>query len=783
MRVVITEKPSVARDLARVLGARGKADGYIEGDGLRITWCFGHLAELVDPAHYDPEWRAWRAESLPMLPEAFALQLREDAKQQFGVIKRLLRSKETDDVVNACDAGREGELIFRYVYELAEARKPVRRLWVSSMTDAALRQAWGRLEPGERFDALGDAARSRSEADWLVGLNATRAMTVLARPPGRRGPVLSVGRVQTPTLAMIVRRDEEIATFVPEDFWQVRAEFSPGPFTGTWFQAGGLDGQTEDAEDDDKKGPSAVTRLPTAALAAAVAAATRGRPARIEHAEKRRKVEKPPLLYDLTALQRRANQRYGMSAARTLAVAQALYEKHKLITYPRTDARFLTPDQIPELRGIVEAVGGLAVYAPHAERVLAGGAIQPGKRVVDASEVGDHHAILPEARTPRPQTLDADEKRIYDLVARRLLAVLSADASFDLTSLVVAVDPDPGVDLPEAVRAPLTYRARGRVCVEAGWQLVDPPKQRKDVDLPMFDEGDAVETGEVTVRQDQTRPPAPHNDASILKAMETAGRDLDDAALKRAMRQSGLGTPATRAAILDTLVRREFVERQGKALLSTERGRALVAAVPVEELKSAELTGRWEARLSAIADGKETRAAFMAAVRDRTGEVVRAILAAEPPQVAWEEDDREILGDCPICGTPVREGRGAYSCEKGRDCDFVVFKKIAKRPIAKGTVKQLLKDGRTPVLKRFKSKKGADFEAALVLKDGKAVFDFPPREDAPRGGGVPSDADRAPDPVGLPCPRCGEGRVIRGRAAWGCSRWKAGCDWRRPLPG
>lgn len=801
MQIVITEKPSVARDLAKVLGVRGRSRGYLEGDGIRITWCFGHMAELVDPASYDPAWRRWEPGMLPILPQRFEIQVRDGAKEQFGVMKRLLRDKSTTEVINACDAGREGELIFRYVVQLAKCRAPVRRLWVSSMTDQALRDAWARLEDGSRYDALADAARCRAEADWLIGLNATRAMTCLARQSGG-GQLLSVGRVQTPTLAMIVRRDDAIASFKPEAYWQVQARFAvegggtagerTAHFDAMWFQPGGLDGATSDKGSDDARdkvgdGPSPVTRLPTAEAAAAVARVAAGRTGVVTAAEFKRKVERPPLLYDLTSLQRRANQRHGFSADRTLQVAQALYEKHKLLTYPRTDARHLTPDQVSQLRAVVQAVGDVGPYASFAAAILAAGPIQPGRRVVDAGEVGDHHAIIPTPNRATRARLSPDEKRLYDLVARRFLAALSPDALFDTARLVVAVRPAASVELPPGVRAPLMWRAQGRICAEAGWQAVDPPRRKKDLLLPELAEGDAAVAEQTTVKSGQTRPPSPHNDASILKAMETAGRELDDAALKRAMRQSGLGTPATRASILNTLVRRQYIAREGKHLRATERGRALVLAVPVQELKSAALTGRWEARLARIAEGAEARAAFMADVRTRTDEVVSAILAAEPPPPETLEDDRPSVGTCPVCGSPVREGRGAWSCEKGRACSFVIFKTFARRKISKRSAMQLLEDGRTPVLKNFRSKKGKVFEAALKLDDtGRMAFDFPeqsPRRSpsAARAPTAPADPATVSDPVGMVCPACQEGRIIRGRTAWGCSRWRAGCGWRRAL--
>ncbi len=788
MRVVITEKPSVARDLAKVLGIRGKSQGYLHGEGLVIAWCFGHMAELVGPAHYNPEWKRWDPERLPMLVEEFQIQVRSGAAEQVGILKKLLADKRVESVVNGCDAGREGELIFRYVMQLSGCKAPVQRLWVSSMTERAINAAWAKLRPGHEYDSLADAARSRAEADWLVGLNATRAMTCLARKGGG-GQLLSVGRVQTPTLAMIIARDAQIADFVPEDYWQVKGkiqglgDLAEGEeqvlFPATWFQKGGLDGQAKEEDPDSREdksskpsGASGDTRLPSLQAAEAVVQAVAQQPGEITESTRSRKTERPPLLYDLTALQRRANQRYSMSAAKTLEIAQALYERHKLITYPRSDARFLTPDQLEELPGIVQAVGQLAPYAPHAQAILGRGPINPGKRVINAEEVGDHHAILPTDRVPNSHSLNPEEKRIYDLVARRFLAVLSENALFDVAKLVLQITPKEGVELPDGVRAPLSFRARGRMCVQAGWQAVDPPKKRADTELPLLNDGDGVLCAEVEHKAGQTKPPAHHNDASILKGMEGAGKDLDDAAAKRAMRQSGLGTPATRANILGTLERRGFVERKGKFLLGTDRGRALIAAVPIEELKSAELTGRWEARLSKVADGKETRERFMADVRIRTGEVVKAILDAEPPPPEIVEDDRPVIGECPICQSPVREGKGAFSCAKGRACTFVIFKTVAKRPVSLRSAKQLLTKGKTPVMKNFKSKKGKSFEAALKLDEtGRVTFDFPPRERP--------DPTTAKDPVGMMCPNCGMGRIMRGRTGWGCDRWQQGCGWRR----
>jgi len=780
LRLVVTEKPSVARDLARALGVRGQRDGWIEGDGLRITWCRGHLLELAPPEHYDGAWKAWRAETLPMVPERFDLTVREGAKEQWAIVSRLMRDPDVSEVINACDAGREGELIFRYAYDHAGCRHPVRRLWTSSLTDEALRTAWSRLEAGERYDPLADAARCRSEADWLVGMNATRSLTVANRAQGG-GALLSVGRVQTPTLAMVVARDREIEAFVPETFWKVEAalQAEAGAWTGRFTREPRSDEPRRKRKDDEDATPA--ERLASAADAEQVAEALRDRQGTVTVATRKEVRDRPPLLYDLTSLQRRANQRYGLSAQRTLEVAQRLYERHKLLTYPRTDSRYLTPDVAAELPDVLRGVGRLDAYGPMVDAVLSRG-VQPGGRVVDADEVGDHHAILPTGRTPDPSRLDADEKRVYDLVVRRLLAALSPDAVFATAVVVVAVDPPDRAPLPEDVSPPLHLQAKGRVCLDPGWQAVDPPKRRRDKELPVVEVGDVVAVGEVDTPEGQTRPPQPYNDASILKAMETAGRSLDEAALRRALRGSGLGTPATRAAILQTLLNRRYLRRDGKAIRATEAGCALIDALPEQTLRDAGLTARWETRLARMADGAEDRPAFMRDVVTHLGELVRAIGEAELPHVVKgpEREQGKPLGTCPACGTPVRARGPVFTCDTGRSCPFVVFGTMSGRKISARMVKTLLDKGRTDIVKGFRSRRTKkDFEAGLMVRDDHTVgLYFADREPTATPSHTTGPDPSPRDPVGMPCPACGTGRLVAGRAAWGCSRWREGCDWR-----
>jgi DNA topoisomerase-3 len=773
--LIVAEKPSVARDLGRVLGATQRGPGCLEGNGLRITWCIGHMVELVQPAEYTPDWKRWQFETLPMIPDTFKLNVRKGVKDHWKDLKRALSDKTITKVVNACDAGREGELIFRYVYEATNCKAPIERLWISSMTDKAIQTGWANLKDGAAYEPLADAARCRSEADWIVGLNATRAMTCLARKAGGE-QLLSVGRVQTPTLAMIVKRDQAIGEFEAQDFWTVDATFglqtdheaNPITWSARWFRR--------------QSGLQNPDRLADLATATAIADAVRDQAGTISTLNQRDKAEAPPLLYDLTSLQQRANQRYGLAAKETLDIAQALYERHKLLTYPRTDARHLTPDQVEGLHDVLRGIATVPPYAPFVEEIQAQ-ELRISKRIVNAEEVGDHHAILPTGRSPMQANLNPNEKRVFDLVARRLLAALSPEAIFALTDCVVEVPPiatEGDGRLPEDIPTPLTFRSKGRICKQIGWQAVDPPgKKRKDKELPLLTQGDATITQESSTKKGQTQPPKHHNDATILRAMETAGANLEDADLKRAMRSAGLGTPATRAAILQTLIDRRFIRRQGKDLCATDRGTALIAAVPVDELKSAQLTGRWEARLSQIAEGKESRAEFMAAVGESIGQIIAAIEQAEPPPPERRPiPDGPELGKCPVCGDPVREDNRVYTCEKGRACSFVIFKSLAKRNVSKRMVKTLLAGEQTDTLKGFKSKKGKDFSAALRLdEEGKVKFVFedrtpsPPREAAP--------IVNSSSPVGESCPDCKDGRIIAGRTAFGCDRWREGCGYRR----
>ena len=773
VRLIVAEKPSVARDLARLLGVRGRAEGHLTGPDTWVTWCVGHLVELCEPHEHDPAWKKWSAEQLPMLPEAFQLRPVKSSAKQWKVVSRLLRSRDVTEVVNACDAGREGELIFRLAYDLAGCSKPVRRLWLSSLTDEAVRRGMGSLRPGQAYDALGDAARCRSEADWLVGMNATRAMTLLGRRGGGSA-LLSVGRVQTPTLAMLCQREDAIDAFISEPFWQVRARFE--------VEGGVYEAQWHEGKQD---------RLGSPEEAEQIASDVRGETGRVAELEQKEVRERPPLLYDLTQLQRTANRRFGMSASATLDAAQSLYERHKLITYPRTDSSHLPSDMVTGLEGILRGIED-GPYAPHCRTLLERGPLRITRRIVDDAEVTDHHAIIPTGKRPSADKLSQAEQRVLDLVVRRFIAVFYPDAVFATTRI-------------ETLVAGHLFAARGKVPIEPGWHAVEPPpaprppkdgSPREDVALPRVREGEPARVGDVGVHRGETRPPPRFTEATLLGAMERAGRELEEEELRRAMKESGLGTPATRAAIIETLLQRDFVRRDGKSLVPTEGGRALIAAIPVEDLKIAALTGAWEAKLAAVAAGRMGRSAFMGEVRGFTSNIVARILGAAPPTAVGAKDG-EVLGACPVCGTPVREAYRTYSCERGKSCTFVIYKEIARRKVSPALVKVLLGRGVTIALRGFRSKAGKPFTAALALDaEGKVELRFDqdgktgsrekkaPKTSraAPEGGRAVSPRSSAPATRGgtkkdgpAPCPRCRQGTIIRGRRGWGCSRWRDGC--------
>jgi DNA topoisomerase-3 len=712
--LVIAEKPSVGRDLTKALpGAFTKHEGYLESDSHVITWAVGHLVQLAEPDEYDAKFKKWRMADLPIVPDSFRLVVRDErSRKQMTVITRQLQRDDVEEVINACDAGREGELIFAWTYEKAGASKPVERLWLSSMTVSAIRQAFENLKPAEEFARLEQAARSRSEADWIVGMNATRAATIRLR--SSFDGAVSLGRVQTPTLALIARREEEIRAFVPEPYWLVDATFEPTGGTPGRRYPGRFFAGTE-------------SRLKTAEEAEAVVAAVRGREGEITKLEKTTKKERAPLLYDLTSLQREANTRFGFSARRTLAAAQRLYEEHKALTYPRTSSRFLTTDMIAEIKPIAGLLGSQREYAA-ASQYVTGLDVLPLGRVVNDAKVTDHHAIIPTNSEHRVEKMSDDDRRIYDMVVRRFLAAFHPEAVFESTRLETTV-------------AEHVFRTSGRVLVVPGWRGVygegiEEPRgaDSDDADsdeatsqqLPKLERGESVDTREVASAEKETKPPRRYSDASLLAAMETAGKLVDDDELREAMKDSGIGTPATRAAIIERLIDVGYIERDGRALVATDKGLNVIRLLDSHPLTSPSLTGDWEHRLGRIEQGEEQREAFMRDIaefaRETVGELDAKLKEVRIP--------RANLGPCPVCGHDIVENRKGFSCWSREDpgCGFVIWKSKAGKTLPGAVARELISKGRTekPVT-GFKGRSGRSFRSRLALmqsEDGKWRVEF-----------------------------------------------------------
>jgi DNA topoisomerase-3 len=701
MRLIVAEKPSVGRDIASALGRHRKGKGALTGDGWTVTWALGHLAELAPPDAYGEQYKKWRLETLPILPERFKVRVNQKTREQFATVKNLLGDPSVTEVINACDAGREGELIFAYLYGLSGCKKPVRRLWISSLTPEAIQDGFDALRDGSSMRPLEDAARSRSESDWIVGMNATRAYSVRF---GRPGNVLSVGRVQTPTLRLLVDREREIENFKPEKFWTVHARFAREDVTydGVWFK-------------------NKQNRLKEKEVAEEIAEKVQGGTGTVKKAEKKTASEKPPLLYDLTELQRNANARFGFTAERTLRTAQALYEERKLITYPRTSSRYLSRDMVGGLKKRVVAAGALPGLAPFAQKLLGLPKLPISKRIVDDAKVTDHHAIVPTGKKASGGLLP-DEAKVYDLVARRFLAVFFPDARFENTIVVTEVRGE-------------TFLSKGRVVLEAGWRALYPEgvggkKEKEPPVLPPIGAGQEWRVAKVGVKEGETKPPPRYSESALLGAMETAGKFVEDEELRQAMKESGLGTPATRAAIIERLIKVGYVEREKKALVPTEKGRALISLLGESPLSSAELTGQWERRLAEMERGAEERPDFMADIGSFTTSLVEGVRTMEGERLASTFRSREPLGACPKCGAAVVETKKAYGCSawKTSGCDFAIWKQVSGKRLSEAQAKQLLSRGRTGQLKGFRSKAGKPYAAALKLdEDHRVRLDFSER--------------------------------------------------------
>ncbi len=681
MIVVVAEKPSVGRDIARVLKCREKGDGFLKGEGYLVTWAVGHLVTLCEPDEIDEKYKKWRMDDLPILPDAIPTKVISQTKSQFSVVKKLINGKDTEKLICATDAGREGELIFRLIYEQAKCNKPVDRLWISSMTDEAIREGFANLKPAAEYDGLYRSAACRAQADWLVGMNASRAFTL------RFDALLSIGRVQTPTLAILVKRWHEIADFKPEEYFTVTANFrerlpggkdaesgegpgagAGGDYAGQWF-------------DPNVKDEKKACRLPDREKAQAIVQAVKGKPAVVQNVASEPKKELPPQLYDLTSLQRDANRKLGFTADKTLKTAQELYEKWKAVTYPRTDSRYLPTDMIPRTKLTLEKLP--EAYQPFVERIpyREDGKLPISKRMFDNEKISDHHAIIPTPQTAPLDKLPADAARLFDLIARRLIAAFYPAHEYDAIKVITQSQGH-------------LFKSTGKAVRVNGWKDVYPTDKEAEDLLPPLKAGDERTVSKAAVKKETTKPPPPHTDASLLAAMENAGRDLDDEKLREQMKGSGLGTPATRAAIIERLIQVGYAARKGRAISATEKGVSLIAIAP-EEIASPETTGKWELALDEIAKNKRDTARFMEGIRKLTVFLINYAKDTKT-EASFPEDMRRgrkgggkkksaavkaVEGAvCPLCGKPIQENSKAFGCSGWREgCHFTLWKDGLKR--------------------------------------------------------------------------------------------------------
>ena len=717
-KLIIAEKPSVASDIAKALGGFTKHDDYFESESYVLSSAVGHLLELACPEEFEVKRGKWSFAHLPVIPPHFALNPIEKSAARLRVVNKLIKRKDVDGLINACDAGREGELIFNYIVQHAKVGKPVQRLWLQSMTPQAIRDGFARLRPGSEMQGLADAAVCRSESDWLVGINGTRAMTAFNSKTGGFH-LTTVGRVQTPTLAIVVERERKIRDFKPRDYWEVEAEFAAkaGNYTGKWFDEG-FKGKQEDEH-------ARADRLWEVARAEAIKAATSGKPGIVSE-EAKPETRLSPLLFDLTSLQREANGKFGFSAKTTLALAQALYEKHKALTYPRTDSRHLPEDYLPTTRQTLEmlATSQHSHLAPFARQALEHNYLRPTKRVFDNSQVSDHFAIIP--TTQAPSGLSEAEQKLYDLVVRRFMAVFFPAAQYQITTRISQV-------------AQHHFKTEGKVLIHPGWLAIYGKEAASETDGGKDgDKGQplvAVQPGEhprVALAQAKplhTKPPARYSEATLLGAMESAGKQVEDEELRSAMQEKGLGTPATRAAIIEGLLSEKYLLREGRELLPTAKAfqlMTLLRGLDVQELCKPELTGEWEYKLAQMERGELPRAQFMQKIAQMTERLVQK--AKEYDRDTIPGNYATLTSPCPQCDGIVKENYRRYACTgadgAGEGCGFSFTKSPAGRTFETHEAETLLRERRIGPLEGFRSKAGWPFTSELAIVSDKDTGQF-----------------------------------------------------------
>ena len=760
--LIIAEKPSVANDIAKSLGGFTKHDDYFESDKYVLSSAVGHLLEIAVPEEYDVKRGKWSFTHLPMIPPHFALNPIPKTEARLKVLNRLIKRKDVTEIINACDAGREGELIFRLIAQHAKAKQPVKRLWLQSMTPGAIRDGFNKLRDDKDMQPLADAARCRSEADWLIGINGTRAMTAFNSKEG--GFYLTtVGRVQTPTLSIVVEREEAIKKFISRDYWEVRAEFvcAAGVYEGRW-----LDTKfKKDSVDPERR----AERLWSKTAADSIATACRNQPGKVSE-ESRPTTSMSPALFDLTSLQREANSRFGFSAKNTLAIAQALYERHKVLTYPRTDSRHLPEDYLATAQETLEALKESNNYQPFAAQILNKKWLKPNKRIFDNTKISDHFAIIP--TTQAPKGLSEAEQRLYDLVTRRFMAVFFPAAEFQVTTRFTEVSGH-------------QFKSEGRVMTNPGWlaiygkEALDKDSEDSGLLVPVAKD-EKVRTETINVNPLTTRPPARYTEATLLTAMEGAGKQLEDD-LRDAMAGKGLGTPATRAAIIEGLLTEKYMHREGREMIPTAKAfqlMTLLHGLGVDELTLPELTGEWEYKLSQMEKGQISREEFMREIAQMTQIIVKR---------AKEYDEDTIPGDyatlktpCPNCGGVVKENYRRFACTQ---CEFSIGKTPGSRQFEVAEVEQLLKDRSIGPLQGFRSKMGRPFAAILKIvrdeeiKNYKLEFDFGQNQDSDENAEAVDFTGKTP--LGA-CPKCGSGVYEMG-LAYVCEKTVAkpkACDFR-----
>ena len=738
-KLIIAEKPSVANDIARAIGGFTRKGDYFESKDYVLSSAVGHLLELVAPEGHEVKKGKWSFKNLPVIPPHFDLNPIERSEPRLNVLLRLMKRKDVVGLINACDAGREGELIFRYIAQHARVKKPIERLWLQSMTQQSIREGFGKLRQDKEMRPLADAAKSRSEADWLVGINGTRAMTAFNSKEG--GFYLTtVGRVQTPTLAILVEREDKIRAFTARPYWEVHARFEAkaGEYPGRWF-----DPDFKKNDEDAERKPE---RLWDVKGAARIVAECRGKKG-IATEESKPATQISPLLFDLTSLQREANGRFGFPARMTLSLAQSLYEKHKVLTYPRTDSRALPEDYLPTVKDTLKELSDTDAFGSFARQVLKHGWVKPNKRIFDNAKISDHFAIIPTLQTPKHLT--EPEQKLYDMVVRRFLAVFFPSAEYLQTTRITKIGEH-------------HFKTEGRVLQSAGWLAIyGRAIGDEEKTLPAIQPKEQVAVLEVAEQANETKPPPRYTEATLLSAMEGAGKLVEDDELREAMEAKGLGTPATRAAIIEGLIREEYIHREGRELVPTPKAFSLIFALGmlhIVELASPELTGEWEHKLRLIEQGKLTREQFMKEISELVRKVVGVIKTGEIPDVVYAT----VSAPCPKCGKGVvQENYRKFQCQK---CDFNLWKVTSGREWSTDEIATLITQRKIGPLTGFRSRMGKPFAAVVRLTDDfRTEFDF----------GQDKENEEAPDfsgqePLGN-CPKCGN-RVFEHGMAYTCEK-------------